>query len=101
MVIASFEDAKSSSLTALERDLFSPFSDREIVFGLKKSSPIFFVAVKPCGDGDDFVGSICLKALLKILQKSLSICSIRMEITHLCGATESVGCAIPIMKIEI
>ena len=60
-MITSFKDAESSPLAAIERDLFRPFSDREVILGFKKPSPIFFVTVKPCGDGDDIAGSLRLK----------------------------------------
>jgi len=66
MVIASFEDAKSPSLTMFKGGFFGPFPDGGIVLGFKKTSPVLFVAVKSCGDGDDVVGFFCLEALFHL-----------------------------------
>ena len=82
MVIAPFKDPKSSSPAAFTRGFFSPFADGKIVFGFKKSSPVLFVAVKSCGDGDDIVGSFGLKRSLNFFQESFPTGPFRMEITH-------------------
>jgi hypothetical protein len=62
MVIPSFEDAEPSSLAAIEGGLLGPVSNGEVVFGLKKPSPVLFVAVESRRDGHDIKGILCLKA---------------------------------------
>ena len=67
MVIPSFENAESPSLAALERGFFSPFSDSKVVFGFKKTSPILFVAVKSCRNGNKIVRPLGLETSLYLL----------------------------------
>jgi hypothetical protein len=81
VVITSFENTKSSSLAVFEGGLFGPFSDSEIVFGLKKTSPVLFMAVESCGDGDDVVGFFCLERSFNLFQKPFTASPFRMEIT--------------------
>src|SRR3989304_9119366 len=101
MVIPSLKNGKSPSLAVFEGGLFGPFSDGEIVLGFEKTSPVLFVAVKSCRDGNNIIGSLCLKTLLKLFEKALSIIAFGMEITHFAGATESICRTITIMKIKI
>jgi hypothetical protein len=66
MVIASFEDGKSSSLASFEGGFFSPFANGEIILGFKQSSPVLFMAVKSCGDANDVEMFFRVKTLLDL-----------------------------------
>jgi hypothetical protein len=67
MVIPSFENAESPSPAALERGLFGQFPNAKVVLGLKKTSPVLFVAVESCGDGDDVTRPLGLETPFHLL----------------------------------